>query len=291
MRWPCENLIVNAVKYVNSFAADYNIGQRGAKYIEISPPNPQWRLTMRSCGLTATVFALLFVGAVHADDAKDILDMAVKAQGGAGNAAKLQNTFLKGKSTITDGGNGLTLAFEISTQDLDKAKMELEINSMFHLTVGLNGDKSWRYDPRLNKTEEGKKGETALVRQFLMTIRAAASPASISGKELQLAHGGEGKVGDAEAVILRISQKDQPDISLFYGKKTGLPLKAETRLKEPNSGMEANFEFFFSDFKDIDGIRHFAKFKFAREGKDIAEIELTDFKFDQKFEASTFEKP
>jgi outer membrane lipoprotein-sorting protein len=246
---------------------------------------------MRSRGLIASVFALLFVGALHADDAKDILNMAVKAQGGPSNAAKLRNTFLKGKSSITDGGNGLSLAFEISIQGLDKAKMELEINSMFHLTVGLNGDKSWRFDPRLNKTEEGKKEETALVRQFLMTLRAAASPASISGKDLQLAHGGEAKVNDAEAVILRISQKDQPDISLFYDKKTGLPLKAETRLKEPNGRTEANFEFFFSDFKEIDGIKYFAKLKFAREGKDIAEVELSDFKVDQKFEASTFEKP
>ena len=246
---------------------------------------------MRSCSLIAPVLALLLAGAVHADDAKDILDMAVKAQGGASNAAKLQNTFLKGKSTITDGGNGLTLAFEISLQGLDKAKMELEINSMFHLTVGLNGDKSWRFDPRLNKTEEGKKEETALVRQFLTTLRAAASPMSINGKDMQLAHGGESKVNDTEAVILRISQKDQPDISLFYDRKTGLPLKAETRLKEPNRGTEANFEFFFSDFKEVDGIKHFAKLKFAREGKDIAEVELCEFKVDQKFEATTFEKP
>ena len=176
-------------------------------------------------------------------------------------------------------------------QGLDKAKMELEINSMFHLTVGLNGDKSWRFDPRLNKTEEGKKEETALVRQFLTTLRAAASPMSINGKDMQLAHGGESKVNDVEAVILRISQKDQPDISMFYDKKTGLPLKAETRLKEPNQGTEANFEFFFSDFKEVDGVKHFAKLKFAREGKDVAEVELSDFKVDQKFEASTFEKP
>jgi hypothetical protein len=246
---------------------------------------------MRFTGFIALALIVLLAGTLHADDAKDILDKAVKAQGGPGNAAKLQNTFLKGKSSITDGGNGLSLAFEISMQGLDKAKMELEINSMFHLTIGLNGDKSWRYDPNQNKTEEGKKEETALVRQFLMTLRAAASPASIAGKDLQLAHGGEGKVNDVDVVILRIGQKDQPDISLFYDKKTGLPLKAEARLKEPNRGMEANFEFFFSDFKDIDGIKHFAKFKFAREGKDIAEVELTDFKVDQKFEAPTFEKP
>jgi hypothetical protein len=275
----------------NSIAADYNIRRSSAKYIELSLPISLWRLSMRSTGFIALALLVISNRTIHADDAKDILHQAIKAQGGPTNAAKLQNTFLKGKSSITDGGNGLSLAFEVSIQGLDKAKMELEINSMFHLTVGLNGNKSWRYDPNQNKTEEGKKEETALVRQFMMTIRAAASPTSIGGKDLQLAHGGEGKVNAAEVVILRMSQKDQPDISLFYDKKTGLPVKAETRLKEPNGGMEANFEFFFSDFKEIDGINHFTKFKFVREGKDIAEVELTDFKVDQKFEATTFEKP
>ncbi|HEV3146150.1 MAG TPA: hypothetical protein VGZ47_19850 [Gemmataceae bacterium] len=246
---------------------------------------------MRFTGFIALVLIVLLAGTLHAEDAKDILQKAVTAQGGAGNAAKLQNTFLKGKSSITDGGNGLSLAFEISMQGLDQAKMELEINSMFHLTVGLNKDKAWRFDPNQNKTEEGKKEETALLRQFLMTLRAAASPASITGKDLQLTHGGEGKVNDAEVVILRISQKEQADISLYYDKKTGLPLKAETRLREPNGNMEASYEFFFSDFKEVDGIKHFTKFKFVREGKDIAEVELSDFKVDQKFDASTFEKP
>ncbi|HLW67482.1 MAG TPA: hypothetical protein VKS79_19360 [Gemmataceae bacterium] len=246
---------------------------------------------MRFTALLAIACIVILASSAPADDAKNILDQAVKAQGGPANAAKLQNAFLKGKSSVTDGGNGLTLAFELSMQGLDKARLELEINSMFHLTVGLNGDRSWRYDPNQNKTEEGKKEETALVRQFLMTIRAAVSPASITGKDLQLAHGGEGKVNDAEVVILRISQKDRPDISLLYDKKTGLPLKAETRLKEPNGGMEANYEFFFSDFKDVDGVKHFAKIKFVREGKDVAEVELSDFKVDQKFEAAIFDKP
>src|SRR5262249_44433365 len=109
--------------------------------------------------------------------------------------------------------------------------------------------------------------------------------------DLKLAAGGESKVNDIDAAILRISPKDQADINLYFDKKTGLPLKAETRLKEPNGGMEANFEFYFSDFKDVDGVKFFGKFKFVREGKDLAEVELSDFKVDQKFEAATFEKP
>src|SRR5262249_9683383 len=161
----------------------------------------------------------------------------------------------KGKSSITEGGNTISIAFDLLMQGLDKARMELEINSMFPLTLALNGDKSWRYDPKQNKTEDAKKEEVDLVRQFVMTLRAAASPASISGSDLQLASGGEAKVNDSDAVILRISQKERPEINLYYDKKTGLPLKAETRLKTPNGGMEANFEFFFSDFKDVEGVK------------------------------------
>src|SRR5262249_4587571 len=97
-----------------------------------------------------SVASLLFLGlsllcgsAIRADDAvKDILDKAMQAHGGPSGAAKLQNVFLKGKSSITEGGNTISIAFDLLMQGLDKARMELEINSMFPLTLALNGDKS-----------------------------------------------------------------------------------------------------------------------------------------------------
>jgi outer membrane lipoprotein-sorting protein len=229
----------------------------------------------------------------RADDAaaKELLDKAIQAHGGSSSAAKLQNVFLKGKTTVSEGGNSITLTFDLSIQGLDKTRMEAEVNATQKLTLALNNDKAWVYNPMVNQTQDAPKEVATIFRQFMMTVRAAASPASITGKDLQLAHGGEAKVNDTDAVILRISQKDLPDIALYYDKKTSLPLKAETRLKEPNGGMEANYEFFFSDFKDVDGAKHFGKFKLVRDNKELAEVELSDFKIDQKFDASTFEKP
>jgi hypothetical protein len=252
--------------------------------------------TMRTIIAICLTFGLvLFMqGTACADDAaKDLLEKATKAHGG--DAAKLQNLTLKGKSSISQGGVTIDLSFDMSMQGLDKVRMAAEVsigaggkNSM---TIVLNNDKAWAFNPSDNKTEEAPKDAGALFRQFMMTIRAAASPTNISGKDLQLAHGGEGKVGETTTSILRISQKDQPDITLHYDKATFLPVKAETRLTEPNGGGEANYEFLFSDFRATGGVKHFAKFKLLRDGKELAEVELSDFKVDQQFEASTFAKP
>jgi outer membrane lipoprotein-sorting protein len=249
-----------------------------------------------SCaGLLAIGLMVLQFGFVRADEsAKELLDKAKNAHGSADGAAKLQNVFLKGKTTITEGGNTITLAFDLSLQGLDKTRMEAEVNATGtsqKMTLVLNADKAWMFNPMLNQTMDAPKEVAVIFRQFMMTVRAASSPASISGNDLQLAHGGESKINDTDAVILRISQKDQPDITLYYDKKTSLPLKAETRIKEPNGGEEANYEFHFSDFKDLDGVKHFGKFKLVRDNKELAEVELNEFKLDQKFEDVTFAKP
>jgi outer membrane lipoprotein-sorting protein len=159
------------------------------------------------------------------------------------------------------------------------------------ITMVLNGDNAWANDADNNKTEDAPMEVAVMMQQFMKTLRMAASPTSITGTELQLAHGGEGQIGDSPSVVLRVSQKERPDITLHYDKQSGLPLKAETRIKEPNGGVEANLEFLFSNFKDVGGAKHFATLTLMRDGKQLAEIELSDFKVDQKFEAGTFDKP
>jgi hypothetical protein len=45
------------------------------------------------------------------------------------------------------------------------------------------------------------------------------------------------------------------------------------------------------DFKDVNGVIHPHRFKVSKDGKAVAEFELTEVKVGQKFDASTFEKP
>jgi outer membrane lipoprotein-sorting protein len=239
-----------------------------------------------------------FAGVARADDqaeVKAILDKAVQALGGADKAAKLSDVTLKGKTTISEGGMDVAFSFDLSMQSYDRIRMDVTIvaGGMTNKAVlVMNGDKAWARDSNRDKVEEAPKEIAPLFQQFLLSLRSAADPSGLRArKELTVAAGGVGTVGEAECALLRVSRKDFADITMYFNAKSGLPLKSETRIKEPEGAEEKSYEFHFSDFKDIDGAKHFGKVKIVRDGKDLAEIELTDFKLGEKFEANTFEKP
>ena len=88
---------------------------------------------------------------------------------------------------------------------------------------------------------------------------------------------------------LRISRKDAPDLNVFFSKKTHLPLKADTRIAEPQ-GKEIDMEILFGDSKDFDGLKHFTKLTFKADGK-VVTMELSDLRPDAQLEASIFNRP
>lgn len=231
----------------------------------------------------------------RADDkaAGDLLEKAIQAYGGAEKAAKLTAIAAKGKTTISEGGMEVTFTFDVSLQGFDLMKMEAEVSiagQTMKTTMVLNGDKAWAVNPGTGKTEEAPKEVAPLMRQVMTALRSAGNPAGLKDKDIQLAHGGVGKIDVVDTEILRINRKDLTEITLVFDKKTGMPLKAETKIKEPNAN-EASIEFAYSDFKEVNGVKHPHRVKILRDGKDIAELELTEIKLDQKFDASTFEKP
>jgi outer membrane lipoprotein-sorting protein len=248
--------------------------------------------------IVALGFVLAFVSSARADDqaeVKAILESAAKALGGADKALKLSDISLKGKTTISEGGTDVAISFDLSSQNYDRMRMEmtaLVMGMTKRATLVLNADNAWARDSDRDKVEDAPKEIVPILQQILLSLRAAGHPAGLSNNaQLKLAAGGVGTVGEVQCNLLRISRKDHSDITLFFDTKSGLPLKGETMLKDPGGAEEKNYEFHFSDYKDIAGVKHFGKFKIVRDSKDLAEVELSDFKVGEKFEANTFEKP
>lgn len=233
---------------------------------------------------------------MRADDqaAKELIDKVVKAYGGADQTKKLEAIALKGKATASEGGMDISFNFDASIEGLDKIKLDAEITAAgqtMRIVMVVNGDKGWAYNAAQNKTEDAPKGAVPMMRQFLTALRGPGNPLALVHKDIQLSHGGEAKINDTDAVILRVTRKDFNEVIMYFDKKTGLPLKSETKIKEPSQDEERTYEFHYSDFKKVDGVQHPHRVKIVQAGKDLAEIEFSEIKVDQKFEASTFDKP
>jgi hypothetical protein len=227
-----------------------------------------------------------------AAEMKQILARAIKAAGGEAKVAKLRAMGWKGTAAFTVGDQQLSLKHDVSAQGWDQYRLDLEIQVNGNgrpILLVLNGDKIWvSVDGKAR--DISKDREANFVRGFLYALRLPQMlPAVGRDKEAKLSHLGELKVGDCDAVGLSISRKGRPDVSLFFDKKNGLPVKSATRLKTPDR-QEKDFEFLFTDYKDFDGLKHFTKITVRVDGQDYV-TELSEVQVHDELDSSLFGRP
>ena len=245
-----------------------------------------WRALVAG-GLFCAASALLQAG--DSAETTTLLEKAIKAAGGQAKVDQLKNLTWKGKFSIEENGQQIAVNLDGSLQGWDRQRLELEVNAngqTENVLLVINGKKGW-IKVRNNITDIGK--ELAVFSQVVFAVRGPQLLVGLKDKAFQLSHLGQIKVGDQEAVGLRISRKDAPDVNVFFSKKTYLPLKADTRITEPQ-GKEIEMEISFSDYKDFGGVKHFTKLSFKAEGKTIP-VELTELTPGAQLEANAFAKP
>lgn len=232
---------------------------------------------------------------VQADDQAEgakVIDRAIKAAGGEAKLKTLKAVTLKGKGKVHENSD-IEFSFEASVDGLDRMRLDLEAvegGQQHKIQVVSNGEKVWA------KKENGEVDEPppeimTLVKTELLALRGCQTLLPLRDKGHHLAPLGEARVNDKPAMGVRVSRKDLPDVSFFFDKETGLPVKAEMRVKEDKGGMEATHEWYFSDYKEIDGIKHPMKVSLYRDGKKFLEGEVSEVKAEEKLDDSVFAKP
>ena len=99
------------------------------------------------------------------------------------------------------------------------------------------------------------------------------------------------KVGDRPAVGVKVAHKGHRDVNLFFDAKTGLLLKTERPAKDTMTGKEFTQTTLHDDYKEVEGIKHARKVTILRDGKKYVEGMSSDYKPQEKLDASTFAKP
>jgi hypothetical protein len=238
------------------------------------------------------VWLVLGAAAACADepDAKAILDKATRAMNGEGKLARFGAGSLKGKLTATEGGQQITADLDGTWQGTSQYRADLDIQEggkNFKGVLVLNGDKGWFKEP--DKTEDAPEGAAAFLREILYAGRMPLLLPGLAGKDYKVSLLGEVKVGNRTAVGLSVSHRDHKDVSLFFDKESGLPLKSEVRLTNPQ-GKEVTLEYLYGDYKDFDGVKLPAKVTIKLEDKEVT-LDVSEVKPADKVDAGLFDKP
>jgi hypothetical protein len=238
-----------------------------------------------SAALVAAVALAGVARAGEAEDARAVIDRAVKAAGGAKALAKCKAMTWTTKGTYYGMGAEIPFTANYALELPDKSRMEIE-NFM---TRVVNGSKGWIQT--MGETREMNKGELAEAREALYLDRVIAL-VPLQGEGFRLSPLGDSKVGDATAVGVKVSHAGHRDVKLFFDKKSNLLLKVESRVKpQDQGGKEVTQEVVYGGYADVDGVQFPRKLTIKRDGERFIEGESSDIKFPARVPAKEFEKP
>jgi hypothetical protein len=251
---------------------------------------------MRTCLNLSVALGLLMtaIAGSAADDQADIntlIGKGVKAMGGQEKVSKLQAASWKGNVTHRVGDKTFTMAHEASAQALNQYRVDAEMRAggaSRKILLVINGDKGWGQENG-GKVDELPKDLPPLWKDGVYPMRVCQLLPGLKDKAFKMSPLGELKIGNQEAVGIQVTHKDHKDLSLFFDKGSGLPLKTETRLTLPGN-KEITVEYHFSDYKEFEGINHFSKIAIKADGKEFL-VELTEIRAQEKLDDSLFAKP
>ena len=220
------------------------------------------------------------------------LDKAIKAIGGETRLAKLRAGSCRGKLTGKVDGQELSVDGKVFWQGLDRSRIELAARvggQDVRFLVVLNGDKA--YFRENDKSSDLPAEAGPFVKEMMYCMRLPQLLPLLKEKGFKLTPVEETMVDNRPAVGLWIVHEDHKDSGLYFDKESGLPVRSEIRLNDPQ-GKEVNFEFVYSDYKEVAGVKHPTKLK-IKGPQEIGELELelSEIKFAEKLEDKLFEKP
>jgi len=152
----------------------------------------------------------------------------------------------------------------------------------------LNKDKGWEENGgvamELSEARVSELKEEAHVQWVCLLL-----PLVQKDSPYQLATAKEIKVGDKAAAGVKASLKNHPDITLYFDKDSALLVKIERQAKE--AGLELAKEYFFSDYKEVDGVKLPMHAVEKLNGKKFVELKVDSYKLLDKVDEAQFGKP
>jgi hypothetical protein len=241
------------------------------------------------------LISLLSVGlsaaAARTDDTnpKAVIDKALQAMGGEEHLKKIHAATFTVKGEFKAIANTeFTSQYSVQPPTQSKEVIKFDVSGMIHsMTRTIDGDKGWmifRGKVQDMPPQEVARQKDELYANWVATI------VPLKDSSFKLASLGETQVNGKPAAGVNVMHAGHSDIKLYFDKASGLLVKAVRHARGPG-GREGESEFYYSDYKDFDGVKQYTKLQVTSGGKEIANTTLSDFKPLEKLDKKAFERP
>jgi len=226
------------------------------------------------------------------DELRALVNKAMKAHGGKELLKKYQTTTAKYKGEVDAMGVMAKVEGEIFVApERMKNVIAVEVNGMnIKIQQGFDGKVLWM--DVMGMGQEFKDEDKIKDMKENMYAEHVGNLWDLDNKEFKLGSLGEMKIKGKEAVGVRVSKEGKRDVNLWFDKQSTLLVKHEYRGKDVfGQEGETNNEKYFADYKAVQGIQTPGRMEVHKEGKKIVELEITESRYHEKLDESTFAKP
>jgi opacity protein-like surface antigen len=244
--------------------------------------------------LAISVSAICLTASVHADEARPIIEKAIKAAGWDTVTGHYLTWHDKGKMDM----QGQTMEYEAEWKlDTQSGNHRFDLSTHFSgmdlkMSFALNGDKAMESMQDTQRNVEGKKLET--VKDSGHVLRVASLKPLLTSKDDTLTVIKVMNVNGKAMVGVKVETPKCKTVTLSFDQETGLLTKSQTIvLNEANNWKEIVEESYYLDWADAGkGLKTFGTLRVDRGGKKMLESKLTQAKFHDKpsWAPSAFEK-
>lgn len=246
---------------------------------------------MRATALSIAVICITVSFASAADEPSAIVDKAIKAMGGEEKLAKGKAHQWKAKGKMDAMGQKMEFNADYFFVGPEKFRFDVAVDfggMKMAFTAATDGKVAWEKMGDMLREMADKKAQMFKHQVYTMNLGQLLP---LKEKDYTLAIADTVKVDGNEAIGIKVSRKDRPDVTLYFDKKSGLLVKSSTKMWDEFSDKDVTQEVYYQGWKDKNGIKIFDKLVIHRGGKPFIEEELTDQKLLEKPDPKMFAKP
>jgi hypothetical protein len=220
------------------------------------------------------------------DEAREVVDKAIKAHGGAEVLARAALAVRDGKGVVTLFGKDMPFTDEWVLNLPDRVRFELTIEKQDKMIHVLNGTRAWRNQGGL--TEELPRERVDEIREEAYVLWLA-TVAPLKQDTFTLNALPDATVAGKKASVVKVSSKGHFDALLYFDKDTGLLMQIKRRAREAGLTLEKTYQ--FSGHKDTDGGKLPDRIIESIGGKKFSEVNSIRYQFLRKPDEQLFAKP
>ena len=226
---------------------------------------------------------LLIAQFTSAQTVEEIMNKLTIALGGSDKFKAIKTAVIKGKITMA----GMEFPFTMSIIAEKAVRMEMEAMGMKVIQV-YNQGKGWTINPVEGKTTAQElSGDELESLKDLVSLADDLVDYKAKGYKVELL--GSEKVEDVDTWKLKLIKTDSSSETYFLDKKSMLKIKTSTMEKE--DGNEIETESFYSDFREMNGIKFPFNVIEKVGGEIIQEVAFESIELNIKMDEKIFDKP